>query len=364
MMMSYIQVQHRLRNIKQKISGVEVGVVGGYHGGNLGDIALGTSVTSVLEEEQIKTGMQTIYNLDKWPKAPYAIVGGGAVGYADSLTRVAERYKGDFHKVSLLGVDFNEKSYPEVCLELIRKAAYVSGRSEAQAEKLKTMTGRQDIHFHPDIAFSLYPDFCEKERAKVRSDKPGKLLVNIIPLYGKLINGEIVASDQYKEERPALYAAYEQMHSTYKALVRNVVEKAIADGLTVETIPFTPDDEAFGKSLLEGLEVKHAKYHADPLRMIKHMATATRVFATRYHTTIFALKLGIPLYPVAYAVKNELLFKELGVKRADFISSDDLAAGCNPNLETIKVDVDVIKNYEMKSRAAIVASVKALKVKV
>jgi len=63
-----------------------------------------------------------------------------------------------------------------------------------------------------------------------------------------------VASDQYKEERPALYAAYEQMHSTYKALVRNVVEKAIADGLTVETIPFTPDDEAFGKSLLEGLE--------------------------------------------------------------------------------------------------------------
>ena len=363
-MMSYIQVKHRWRNIQQKMSGVTVGVIGGYHGGNLGDIALGTSVTSILEQHKIKTGLQTIYNLDKWPEAPFAIVGGGAVGYVDSLTRVARRYKGNYGKVSLLGVDFNEKTYPEECLELIRGAAYVSGRSEAQALRLKEISGRGEIHFHPDIAFSLYQEFCTKQREKSKDTSAGKLLVNVIPLYSKVVDGKIVASTQYKEERPELYAAYEQMHASYKALVRNVVTKAIAEGYEVETIPFTPDDETFGKIILEGLNVKHAKYHADPYRMIKHMATAKRIFATRYHTTIFALKLGIPLYPVAYAVKNELLFQELGVKRGDFISSDDLATGCEPVLEPISIQAGLINNYEMKSRAAIDASVKALNISV
>lgn len=361
-MMSYIQVQHRLRNIQQKISGLAVGVIGGYHGGNLGDIALGTSVTSVLEEQHVKTGMQTIYNLDKWPKAPYAIVGGGAVGYVDSLTRVAKRYKGNFGKVSLLGVDFNEKSYPQECIELIQQAAYVSGRSEAQAERLKTMTGRKDIHFHPDIAFSLYPDYCEKQRARQRDAKPGKLMINLIPLYGRLVDGVMVPSDQYREERPELYAAFQQMHASYTEVVRTVVTKAIADGYEVETIPFTPDDDTFGRFILEGLPVTHAKYHADPHKMLKHMSTAKMIFATRYHTTIFALKLGIPFFPIAYAVKNELLFKELGVARSQFISSEDLAKGCDPALQPITVAADKIKNYEMKSRAAIVASVTALKI--
>lgn len=362
MFITTLQIKHITRNVQQKITGVAVGVIGGYHGGNLGDMALGESVTTVLGESNIKTGLQTIYNLAKWPKAPYAVVGGGAVGYAGSLLKVAQRYKGSYEKVALLGVDYNEKTYTGEGLDLIKGAAYLSCRSKAQAERLMALSGRTDISHHPDIAFSLHRDYCAKQRASGQYRNHKKLLVNVIPLYGKLEDGIMVPSVQYESERPELYKAFGQMQTSYRNYVRAVVSKAITDGFEVETIPFTPQDGTFAMHLLEGLPVKHIAYHADPLRMIRYMATAGVVLATRYHTTIFALKLGIPIYPVAYAVKNELLLQDLGINRDQFLSTADLANGREDLLPPVTVDAALITNFEMKSRAAVDASIDALKI--
>lgn len=361
-MMSAIQVKHRLRNIQQKVFGVPVAVVGGYHGGNLGDMALGYSVATDLQDHHIKSGLQTIYNLSKWPKAKYAIIGGGAVGYSESLLKVADRYMGNFDHVSLLGVDFNEKEYSEECLDLIRGAAYVSGRSQSQAERLIAISGRKDIHFHPDIAFSLYRDFCEQQRKTVAANRPKKMMLNLIPLYGKIKNGEVVPVEEYRSERPELYDSFARMLQTYADMTRAIVTKALADGYEVETIPFTPEDGEYGEIILKGLNVKHGEYHCDPLKMIKHMASAGIILATRYHTTIFALKLGIPLIPIAYAVKNEMLLHELGVDRSHYLSTDDLAKGTTVIPEPITVDAALITTYENRSRAAIDASIDALKI--
>ncbi|TDQ09983.1 polysaccharide pyruvyl transferase family protein [Pedobacter metabolipauper] len=363
MLISKTQVKHRLRNIQQRILPVTVGVIGGYHGGNLGDMALGASVIYALQEKKISSGLQTIYNISKWPQSKFAIVGGGAVGYIDSLTKVAHRYKGNFEKVALLGVDFNEKNYSDECIDLIRNAAYVSGRSQEQAERLTLISGRTDIKYHPDIAFSLYRDFCLKNREK-RTQKTGKkLMVNVVPLYGKMENGNIVPSEQYRSERPELYASFEKMHASYKKLVRDIVIKAASEGFEVETISFTPQDGEYARLILEGLaEVRHLDYQSDPYKMIKHMSGASMVLATRYHATIFALKLGIPLFPVAYAVKNELLLQELGVNRAAFLSTGDLANGLDLMTEPVTVDPEKIGNYEMTSQAAINESIAALKV--
>jgi hypothetical protein len=362
MAMSYIQVKHRLRNIKQKITGVPVGVIGGYHGGNLGDMALGASVANALGDKGIKSGLQTIYNLSKWPAAEFAIVGGGAVGYADSLQKVAERYKGHYDKVALLGVDFNEKTYTGDALELIKNAAFVSGRSESQAEKMIKISGRKDIIFHPDIAFSLYREFCEKEREKVDEQRPKKLLLNLIPLYGRITDGKVVPVEEYRAERQDLYQSFDQMQRTYESLIRTIVIKALADGYEVETIPFTPEDGEYGELILSDLNVKHVKYHADPYTMMKHMAGASQIFATRYHTTIFAIKLGIPIIPIAYAVKNEMLLHELGVSRDTYLSTGDLANGVNTIPSPVKVSSSVLNEFELRSRAAIDASIAALKI--
>jgi hypothetical protein len=171
MITSITQIQHLQRFASQHLRKPNVGIIGGYHGGNLGDIALGESVRQLLLKKNVHSGLQTIYNLEKWPKTEFAIIGGGAVGYVDSLRRVALRYKGQFSKVALLGVDFNEKNYPQDCVELIKGAAYVSCRSEQQAIILKKITGREDISYHPDIAFSLYPEFCLKQRSSSANRK-------------------------------------------------------------------------------------------------------------------------------------------------------------------------------------------------
>ena len=361
-MITALQIKHISRNVKQKLTGVTVGVIGGYHGGNLGDMALGESVTTVLEEQSIKCGLQTIYNLAKWPTAPYAIVGGGAVGYADSLLKVAQRYKGKYKQVALLGVDYNEKTYSGEGLELLNGASFLSCRSKAQAERLMALTGRNDVIFHPDIAFSLHREYCVKNREEQSYKNKKKFLVNVIPLYGSLENDVMVPSKQYEQERPELYRSFGQMQASYKTYVRAIVEKAIADGFEVETIPFTQQDGTFGEYLLKGLKVKHNAYHSDPLKMIKYMSTAGVVLATRYHTTIFALKLGIPIYPVAYAVKNELLLEDLGIGRAEFLSTLDFANGREDLLPPVLVNAELITEFETKSRAAVDASIAALKI--
>lgn len=362
MFITSLQIKHITRNVKQKLAGVSVGVIGGYHGGNLGDMALGESVTTALKENNIKTGLQTIYNLSKWPEAPYAIVGGGAVGYAESLLKVAQRYKGKFDRVALLGVDYNEKTYTGEGLELIKGAAYLSCRSQAQADRMAALSGRTDITSHPDIAFSLHSEYCAQQRKSGQSKNLKKLLVNVLPLYGKLENAVMVPSKQYEAERPELYKNFQQMQIAYKNYVRGIVSKAIADGFEVETIPFTPQDGVYGEFILAGLPVKHNVYHSDPLQMIKYMATAGRVLSTRYHTTIFAVKLGIPIYPVAYAVKNELLLEDMGIKRDAFLSTVDLANGREDLLPPVKVDAAIITKFETKSRAAVNASIAALNV--
>jgi hypothetical protein len=359
MFLTATQIKHLSRNLQQRLFKIPVGVIGGYHGGNLGDMALGKSVIDRLSFYKINSGLQTIYNLDKWPLAPKAIVGGGAVGYADSLSRVARRYKNNYHNVALLGVDFNEESYPQDCTDLIRNAAFVSGRSKAQADRLKELTGREVVYNHPDIAFSLINEYCVKQRTKQQTGKK-KMLVNVVPLYANLKDGVISSVERYRSERPELYQNFDVMHKSYQKVVRDLVERALQEGYVVETIPFTPVDREYAIHILQGLPVTHLAYHSDTEKMIKYMATADWVVATRFHATIFGLKLGAKLSPIAYASKNERMLDELGVDRSAFLSTGDLANGLVTALEPIKVESNKISKWENETVQSIDLCIKQL----
>ncbi|MFD1258257.1 polysaccharide pyruvyl transferase family protein [Mucilaginibacter terrae] len=357
--MSKDQIKHISRNVQQRLFPIPVGVIGGYHGGNLGDMALGKSVIDRLTANHIRSGLQTIYNLEKWPLAKKAIVGGGAVGYADSLSRVAKRYKGNYQNVALLGVDFNETSYPQDCLDLIRNAAFVSGRSKVQADKLKEITGREVVYNHPDIAFSLINDYCEMQR-KAQSPTKKKMLVNVVPLYADIKDGVISSVERYRAERPELYQNFDLMHQSYKQIIRDLVNEALQQGHVVESIAFTPADRDYAMHILEGLPVKHHAYHSEVDKMIKYMATADWIVATRFHATIFALKLGVKLSPIAYASKNERMLEELGVDRSTFLSTGDLAGGNTKALRPVKVESEKINSWEKNTVELIDLCIKQL----
>ena len=138
-----------------------VDVIGGYHGVNLGDMILGYSVLDILKERGIKGSLQTIYSLDKypWPKFQYAIIGGGAIGYNDSIIKVLNRYQENLHKVALLAVDFNEQNYGESIISLMQNCAWISCRNKNQANSIETFLRDKNIVNHPDLAFSYRNEF-------------------------------------------------------------------------------------------------------------------------------------------------------------------------------------------------------------
>lgn len=359
MMLTRTQINHYKRNLIQRIFLPEIAIIGGYHGGNIGDMALGKSVSDVLNEKGISNGLQTIYNLEGWPKAKFAIIGGGAVGYTDSLIRVYNRYKTDFSKLGFLGVDFNEKTYPDKIKRMLRESAFVSCRSEEQANRLKFIVVRNEVFHHPDIAFSLVPKFSNRSKNPI-IQKQKKMFVNLVPLYGKFKNGKIIPDFNYKSERVELYENFDLMHKNYKVAVRECVEKALADGFKVETAPFTPQDREYSKIILKDLDVKNAQYHSDPIRMLNHISTCEKFICTRFHATIFGLKAGVKVHPIAYAKKNELMLTELGIRKNDYISTTDLASGINNLPEGLVFDKNIIKKWEIDSKSMVQLCVDSL----
>jgi hypothetical protein len=333
------------RLINQQLGRNTVAVIGGYHGINLGDMTLGYSVLELLKAKGIKACLQTIYTLDKypWPVTKYAIVGGGAIGYKDSLIKVVNRYQGNFDKVALLGVDYNEPNYEDNFKSLMQNSAWISCRNKNQAAFIEKLIKKKEIISHPDLAFSYRKEFCKLQRTRI---KKKVLLINVVPLYGNIVGGKLIPSENYKQERPELYQNYTTMINQYKIGVRAIIKNAIEEGYRIESIPFTPGDESMAKLIMKDLNVIHNKYSDNPNAMLSKMASAEKVFATRYHATIFAFKLGAKVIPMAYAKKNEFLLTELGFKSTDFISSTDLANGKAILNHYINVQEEIISEWE------------------
>ena len=51
--MSFIKLRHLYRFISQIIYKPDIAIIGGYHGGNLGDMTLGYSVKSICDEKRL-----------------------------------------------------------------------------------------------------------------------------------------------------------------------------------------------------------------------------------------------------------------------------------------------------------------------
>ena len=310
------QLAHRRRFFAQKLRAPKLAVAGGYHFGNLGDMALGEAVRRQLAQLGLPSELQTIYNLSRWPKADALIVGGGAVAYAGPMRVLRETYADRPERVAILGVDFNDPIAVEQSREFLTRAALISVRSASGAQRLRETLGRDDIESHPDLAFSYF-DFPFDDASPQDAARAPIFGINAVPFFMVRRGDSFVPGsgflDEIKRYQPELLPHIDTLGERYSALIRQVARGARAAGFRVIHLPFTPVDESFARSVLGDLEVDFRPYTPHPLTRLNEVRSCQRIFTSRFHSLIFALVTRTPFASFAYATKCDRLLDDLEV---------------------------------------------------
>jgi len=344
-----LEILHRLRWLKQMIYTSEISVAGGYHLGNAGDILMGKSVQQLLEKFNRKGSLQTLYNLSKWPKAKKVILGGGAIGYIKPLEQLINCYPNPSN-VLVLGVDFNEATYPEHIINYLKKTPILVTRSKANGQYLASTLNRIDIVHLPDLGFIWHNEIFHRIRVK---PKVKRLIVNLMPIYMEKLNGSYKPIEQYRKERPDIYSNIEEIFKNYLTWAETIINEHRKNGFNIIAIPFTPADEELMRCLPFINKTEVLPYKTDLLNYLDLMISSETILSTRFHATVIGLRSFSKLIPFAYARKNEELLLSTGMSAEQFITPIKLLDPYNSheNLNTFdpiqisQLEIETLDSY-------------------
>ncbi|MGW2815698.1 polysaccharide pyruvyl transferase family protein [Streptomyces sp. NPDC001415] len=189
-----------------------------------------------------------------------------------------------------------------------RLATYRSYRDDLSRDAMRTMgvnTARDAVC--PDLAFSL-----PAPQASPPSDPSGPVCVGVMDFHG----GD--------DDR----ARAEEIHRRYLDGTIRFVRTLVEDGRPVRLVTGDECDAPVVTAILDAVDspLVTAAEAASLADLMKEMAAADTVVATRYHNLICALKVGVPTLALSYAAKSDALMERMGI-----------VAYCHPARE---VDVD------------------------
>ncbi|MFC9342603.1 polysaccharide pyruvyl transferase family protein [Streptomyces sp. NPDC057020] len=189
-----------------------------------------------------------------------------------------------------------------------RLAAYRSYRDDQSRDALRAMgvdTTRDEVH--PDLAFAL-----PAPPPGAPSGTPGPVCVGVMAFHG----GD--------DDR----ARAEEIHRRYLDGTTRFVRALVADGRPVRLLTGDEADREVVAAILDAVDspLVTAAETASLADLMKEMAAADAVVATRYHNLVCALRVGVPALALSYAAKSDALMDRMG-----------LGAYCHPARE---VDAD------------------------
>ncbi|MGW1073431.1 polysaccharide pyruvyl transferase family protein [Streptomyces sp. NPDC002537] len=210
---------------------------------------------------------------------PVALVGVGAAAIGNRPTRTLVRWSA-------------------------RLAAYRSYRDALSRDAMRAMgvdTARDEVY--PDLAFAL---------PTPPPDPSGQVCVGVMDFHG----GD--------DDR----ARAEEIHRRYLDGTTRFVRALVEDGRPVRLVTGDECDAPVVAAILDAVDspLVTAAEAASLADLMKEMAAAGTVVATRYHNLVCALKVGTPTLALSYAAKSDALMAQMG-----------LAAYCHPARE---VDAD------------------------
>ena len=327
------RVSHRARCLYQWGSRPHVGIIGNYHGGNVGDLSLGKSVATMLSERQNhdRFGLQTIYNLQSWPETKRGIVGGGAVAYEQTLRNLCSRYGSRPQDCMLVGVDFNDLSVVEAYRDFLREVFAITCRSEEQAEEVAAYLDREDVVAHPDLSFALSSKSEEPAAGTPEAVSPPICGINIPPLMFVPKNGDWVPGSHFFEEilqsAPTANEDMTSLADAYIEFYRKACESLLAEGYGLAHVPFAGIDDPFARYVLKGLPVHFHPYRRSCGAVMSTMRRQQIFLVGRYHSLVFSLRERIPCLAFCYSPKSERLMHDLKIDPASLLNLDAIAHG-------------------------------------
>lgn len=295
---AWTRVQHRWGPLGQRLLRPDVAVIGGYHFANAGDIALGVGVKGELPASLGRSALQTIYQLQRFPKAGIALLGGGAIGTELGLQQLRSRYS-DARRVAIVGVDFDIKAV-EANTQFLANVPFISTRSHEHAAQISEVLGKPVVA-HPDLSFANHR-LSITTSARRNSNS---LAVNIAPQLVTQEKGRFVD----RRTMPAALVELDggslpnEVSGAYRRWIRSIVVEALDQGRQVCHIPFTPTDDAYAREVFSGLPMRYRGYTTAPQRLLNEIAQHGAMVSGRFHSTMFAVMAQTPLLPYAYALK-------------------------------------------------------------
>ncbi|RZB19218.1 hypothetical protein StrepF001_10045 [Streptomyces sp. F001] len=190
-----------------------------------------------------------------------------------------------------------------------RLATYRSYRDALSRDAMRAMgvdTARDEVY--PDLAFAL----PTPEASAPPDGPPGQVCVGVMDFHGG------------NDDR----ARAEEIHRRYLDGTTRFVRALVEDGRPVRLLTGDACDAPVVAAILDAVDspLVTAAETASLADLMKEMAAADTVVATRYHNLICALKVGTPTLALSYAAKSDALMAQMG-----------LAAYCHPARE---VDAD------------------------
>jgi polysaccharide pyruvyl transferase WcaK-like protein len=309
----------RLQRIARRVGSFpELSIFGCYDGGNVGDLALGQSLNGIAQR-LARTAFDSPKLVGRLtPPRAVVLAGGGVItARPGSPLHAFSQYVGRGPcTFSAVGVSatVRESELPEQSLRVLRGAAWLSTRSRRSATQLGQLLGRSDVIVQPDIAFALR---LSMPHVVLPPRREKRLIINVSPFLHSRKGKEFVAhatpSPWFSLHLPDQAAWYERIGPSYARMVEKLVERFIATGWEVVSIPLAPEDDLFARSLLRNQRVRHLSYDSSPAAAVQHFASAERALVTRFHAHVFAILASTPLASFAYSPKCSDLVEDLGM---------------------------------------------------
>ncbi|GGU82568.1 membrane protein [Streptomyces albospinus] len=179
-----------------------------------------------------------------------------------------------------------------------RLATYRSYRDAPSRDAIREMgvdTARDEVY--PDLAFALpTPRASGPDRPSV---PPGPVCVGVMDFHGG------------NDDR----ARAEEIHRRYLDGTTRFVRALVEDGRPVRLLTGDECDAPVVAALLDAVDspLVTAAEAGSLADLMKEMAAADTVVATRYHNLICALKVGTPTLALSYAAKSDALMAQMGL---------------------------------------------------